>query len=87
MIELICFLLFILIGFMLYKINYRNENDDEDLEENINKLSENLHSPSPQKYYIVSDMGLSYDPSNTKLGVDTAISMLKTNPSYNLLSK
>ena len=86
MIELICLLLFILIGFMLYKINYRNENDG-DLEENINKLSENLYSSSHKKYYIVSRMGLSYEPSNTKMGVDTAISILKSNPSYKLLSK
>jgi hypothetical protein len=44
MIGLICFLLFILIAFMLYKMNYSNKKDEQ-LEVNINKPSENLSPP------------------------------------------
>jgi hypothetical protein len=85
MIEIICLLLLISIGFMLYKMNYANNINKNNLEENIKKLSDNLKSKSPKKYYIVSNIGLSYEPSNTELGVETAISMLKSYPSYRLI--
>ena len=85
MIEIICLLLLISIGFMLYKMNYANNINKNNLEENIKKLSDNLKSKSPKKYFIVSNIGLSYEPSNTELGVETAISMLKSYPSYRLI--
>lgn len=85
MIEIIIIFLFISIGYMLYKMNNTEKNKLYYLEENINTLYENFNSESPQKCFIVSKEGFSYEPSNTKLGLETAISMLKSNPSYKVI--
>ena len=77
--KIIIILLFMSIGYMLLKLN---QNKVDNLEENINILSENFYS---KKCYIVSKEGLSYEPSNTRLGLETAISMLQSNPSYRVV--